>query len=194
MKKILIEVSARHLHLSKADAAIIFGEGYNFNFLKKLSQPEYFSTQETVRIVYQGEKGEKSLENLRIIIPFKEKTQLELAKTDARSLGADPPVRLSGNIEKTPGFKIIGPAGELVKNEGMIIAKRHLHISTEEAKEFNLKNGAEINVRAGEDGERELVFHKVVVRVADNFKLAMHIDTDEGNAAGISGHCLGEII
>ncbi len=194
MKKIPIEVSARHLHLSETDAAFIFGEGYRFNPLKKLSQPGYFSTRETVKIVYQGEKGEKSLDNVRLIVPLRENSQLEISKTDARKLGANPPVRLSGNIEGTPGFKIVGPVGELSKEKGMIIAKRHLHISSVKAKEFGLENGDEIKVRAGAGGERELIFYKVVVRVADNFELAMHIDTDEGNAAGISDYGLGEII
>ncbi len=136
MQRIPIEISARHLHLSKADADIIFGKGYQLHVLKNLLQPGSFSTQETVKVIYKGESEEKSLEKVRIIGPFREYSQLELAKTDARRLGAKPPIRLSGNIENTLGFEIVGPAGTVTKKEGMIIAKRHLHASPEEAKKF----------------------------------------------------------
>ncbi|MEA3273640.1 MAG: phosphate propanoyltransferase [Patescibacteria group bacterium] len=193
MQRIPIEISARHLHLSRADTDIIFGKGYQLHVFKKLSQPGSFSTQETVKIIYKGKSGEKSLEKVRIIAPLRDHSQLELAGTDARRLGAKPPIRLSGNIEGTPGFEIVGPAGAVAKEEGMIIAKRHLHVSPKEAEELSLKNGNEIKVKAGGDGERELIFCKVVVRVAENFKLAMHIDTDESNAVGMTSCGYGEI-
>lgn len=193
MQRIPIEISARHLHLSRADADIIFGKDYQLHVFKELSQPGSFSTQETVKIIYKGEAEEKSLEKVRIIGPFRDHSQLELAKTDARRLGAKPPIRLSGNIKNTPGFEIVGPAGLVVKKEGMIIAKRHLHASPEEAKKLSLKAGDEIKIKAGEDGERELIFCKVVVRVAENFKLSMHIDTDESNAVGMVSCGYGEI-
>ena len=194
MQRIPIEISARHLHLSKADADIIFGKGYQLHVLKNLLQPGSFSTQETVKVIYKGESEEKSLEKVRIIGPFRDHSQLELAKTDAWRLGAKPPIRLSGNIENTLGFEIVGPAGTVTKKEGMIIAKRHLHASPEEAKSLSLKNGDEIEVKAGGDGERELVFCKVIVRVSEDFKLSMHIDTDEGNAAGMVSCGYGEIL
>lgn len=187
--KIKVEVSARHAHLSKVDLEKLFGEGYELKPTKELSQEGEFAAEETVTLV--GPK--RSLEKLRIVGPARSETQVELAYTDCFSLGIEAPLRLSGDVEGSAGAKLAGPAGEADLDEGVIAAKRHLHLNEKEAKRLNLKNDDSVRVKVG--GERGLIFDNVAVRIKSNFKMSVHIDTDEANAAGLGKVCgFGELI
>lgn len=188
-KKVLIEVSARHVHLSKDDLEKLFGKNYKLTTIKKLSQPDEFATKETVELVHK----ENKIENVRIMYPLRDHTQVELSFTDSRKLKINPPIRLSGDLINSASIKIIGPKGFISLDYGVIIAKRHFHCSAQTSKELNLINGDEISIKI--KGQRELIFNKVEVRVSDKHKDAIHLDTDEGNAAGIvSPQEYGEII
>ncbi len=187
--KIPIEISARHIHLSKPHAEVLFGVGYEFKVLKELSQHGQFAHKETVKLV--GPKGE--MENVRYLGPFRGKTQIEISESGARKLGIDPPFRRSGDLEGSVGVKVVGPKGELDLKEGVIIALRHIHMDTETAKKLNLKNLDKVKVDI--NGVRDLIFENVIVRVRDDFKLSMHLDTDEANAAGINAeNHFGELL
>jgi len=199
--KIPIEISARHIHLSKQDLEKLFGAGYELQKIKQLGQPSDFSCQETLDILAglsaqadlpAGQAGDKRIKEVRIVGPLREKTQIEISKTDAVYLGLNPPLRLSGDLEGSARIILEGPKGKLELEEGLILAQRHLHCATDEAKKLKLKNGDVISVEI--EGERKLVFHNVAVRVADNYKLCLHLDTDEGNAAGINRAGEGFII
>lgn len=181
MAKILVEVSARHAHLSQKDLEALFGNGYKLKIKKQLSQPSEFAAEETVSI--------KNLK-FRIIGPAREKTQVELSKTDAIFLGIDAPVRLSGDVANSPGVVLIGPAGEAQIKEGVIIAERHIHCNKTEAKKLGLKNKVSVEINS----ERPVVFKNIKVRVQDDFKLCLHLDTDEGNACGINKTGEGKIL
>ncbi|PIU01855.1 propanediol utilization protein [bacterium (Candidatus Torokbacteria) CG09_land_8_20_14_0_10_42_11] len=185
--KILVEISGRHVHLSEKDKTELFGADYVLTKLKDLSQPGLFACQETVEI----QVGEKKLKKVRIIGPPRAQTQIEISQTDGYFLKIEAPLRLSGDLADSPECKIIGPKGEVNLKEGLIIAKRHLHLSPEEARGFNLKNNQEISLKI--DGERGLTFHKIIARVSPDYKAAVHLDTDEGNAAGIVNKTYGEI-
>jgi len=183
-----IEISARHIHISQKDLEALFGESHQLHQIKQLSQPEEFAAEEVLSIEANG----KNFADVRIVGPIREETQVEISKTDAVFLGANPPVKLSGDLENSLPVKIIGPNGEIDLDRGLIIAMRHIHCATDEAVNLNLKNGDIVSVKI--EGGRGLVFDNVVVRVNDNYKLAMHIDTDEGNAAGINKIGEGTII
>jgi len=185
-----VEISARHIHLCREDAEALFGKKHQLKSLKKLSQGPDFAAEEAVDIEY----NEQEIKGVRVVGPEREKTQLELTLSDAYKLKADIPVRLSGNIEKTPGFRIIGPAGVVIKKEGMIVAKRHLHAGPQEAEKLGLKNDDQVSVNCGSDGEREATFHKISVRVKEGFKLTIHIDVDEANAAGLKVCSVGKLL
>lgn len=187
-RKVPVGVSARHIHLTKEHIAILFGEGAELTELKPLSQPGQFAANETVAVY--GPKG--SFEKVRILGPARKATQLEVSRTDAYQLGLKPPVRESGNILGTPGVRIVGPAGEVTVDQGVIVAARHIHFHTSDAERWGIKDKQLLKVRVG--GERGLVFENVIARVSDQFALDMHIDTDEGNAAGVSTGDEGEII
>lgn len=187
--KIPIEVSARHIHLSKKDAEKLFGKNYELKKLKDLSQKTDFAAKETV--FTQGEKG--AFPKVRIIGPYRANTQLEISKTDAISLGIKPVLRVSGNIKKTPGITIKGPKGTINIKQGAMITHRHLHASTKDAKKLGLKQNDFVGIKIG--GEREIIFNKVIVRVNPGFGLSLHLDADEANAAGVdSGNNVGELI
>lgn len=185
---ILIETSARHIHLSQKDLYTLFGEGYELTPKKNLSQPGQFACEERVTVV--GPK--KSLERVSILGPLRASTQVELSATDARSIGIDAPVRESGDVAGSAGCKLVGPKGEIEISEGVIVAKRHIHLTPEKAEELGVKDKEIVNVKCGAAG-RSLVFGDVVIRVSPNFSPAMHIDTDEANAAGGSVKS-GEIV
>ena len=187
-KKILIETSARHVHLTKEDLEKLFGEGAALTAKKYLSQPGQFISEERVNLI--GEK--KPLNNVGIIGPLRAHTQIELSLTDARTLGVTAMIRESGHTDGTCGIKIEGPTGEVVTADGVIAAKRHIHLVPETAKAWGLENGQIVRVKVS--GERALVFDEVVVRVSENFADAMHIDTDEANAAGLVPNSYGEIL
>ena len=185
---ILIETSARHIHVSKEDLAKLFGEGHALTVKKELSQPGQFACDEKVTLV--GPKGELKV---TILGPERPDTQVELSLTDARTIGISVPIRESGVIDGTPGLTLKGPCGEVVIEKGVIAAKRHIHITPDLAEANGLKDKDIVSVKYS-GGERSTTFGDVVVRVSPKFAPAMHIDTDEANAAGISGNVEGEII
>lgn len=188
MLKIPIEISARHIHISKNDLEFLFGSGFNLTKEKNLSQEGEFVSKEEVNLV----KGDRRIENVKILGPLREKTQVEISKTDAYFFRMEVPLRISGNLENSAGIILEGPKGKMELKEGVIIAKRHLHCNLKEAEELKIKNGDLISVET--KGERSLIFNNVVVRVQKNASLALHIDTDEGNAAGIEGKGFGKLI
>ncbi len=186
---ILVETSARHLHVTREHLDILFGEGYELTSKKDLSQPGQFACEERVDIV--GPK--RTLSGVSILGPIRKATQVELSLTDARSIGVAAPVRESGDIAGSGACKIVGPKGEVEISEGVIAAKRHIHMTPADAKAYNVEDKEIVSVRLETEG-RSLTFDDVVVRVSDNFFLAMHIDTDESNAAGFSPAVKGIII
>ncbi len=187
--KVLVETSARHLHVTEATLKVLFGEGAKLTPKKPLSQPGQFACEEKVTVV--GPK--RTIENVTILGPCRKSDQVEISATDARSLGLPIAIRESGDTKKTPGCILIGPKGEVVLQEGVIVAKRHIHATSEEAKTLGLVDKQIVQVKVTND-TRSIIFGDVVVRVRDDFKLAMHIDTDESNAGSIALDTYGEII
>jgi putative phosphotransacetylase len=186
--KVPVEVSARHCHLSKEDLEKLFGVGYELKKLKQLSQPSDFACQETIDI----QVGLNKIEKVRVVGPLRAQTQVEISLTDAVGLKFMPPIRLSGNLKDSAGVVLFGPAGQVELKEGLIVARRHIHCATDEAKKLGLKAGSDVSVEI--KGERPVVFENVAVRVRDDYKLCLHLDTDEGNAAGINKTGEGQII
>ncbi|MGQ9780510.1 MAG: phosphate propanoyltransferase [Bacillota bacterium] len=176
--KVPIGISARHVHLSQADLEKLFGPGYTLTPTKPLSQPGQFACAETVEV--HGPKG--FFPRVRILGPVRKQTQVEIARSDAFVLGIDPPIRDSGDLEGTPGVRLVGPAGAVELAQGVIIAQRHLHLHTAEAEELGLKDKDLIRVRI--EGVRALIFENVLVRVGPHYAMDLHLDTDEANAAG----------
>lgn len=174
-----VGVSARHIHLSPADVERLFGPGHTLHPVKEL-QPGQFSCEETVTLV--GPKG--ILQKVRVLGPARGRTQVEVSATDGRTLGINPPVRLSGDLDGSAGIAVVGPSGAFTLPEGVIVAQRHIHMSPEDAERWGLKHGQVVQV-AVEKGIRRLIFDDVVLRVGKGFELEMHIDTDEANAAGL---------
>ncbi len=185
--KIPVEISARHVHLSEKDLKKLFGKGPKLKPLKKISQPEQFAAKQEVEIINQNKKLKA-----RIIGPVRKKSQCEISMTDAYNLKMKkiPPTRISGNLTGTPKITIKGPKGKT--KIPIIIAKRHLHLTKEQAKKLKLKNKQKISIKT--KGERSLIFNEVIVRAGEGNYLAFQIDTDEGNAAGIKGKSFGEIV
>ncbi|MGN1399676.1 MAG: phosphate propanoyltransferase [Erysipelotrichaceae bacterium] len=177
-EKILVETSARHIHLTQEAVEKLFGEGYQLTVKKELSQPGQFATNEKLTIV--GPKGELKAS---VLGPVRSANQVELSLTDARTIGVKALVRESGDIAGTEGCKLVGPCGEVELDCGVIAAKRHIHFHSSDAQRFGVTNGEVVSVEVETNG-RSLVFKDVVCRVSDKFALAMHIDTDESNAAG----------
>lgn len=188
-KTVLVETSARHVHVDRKTLDILFGEGYELTHKKDLSQPGQFACEERIQVV--GTKG--SFPSVSILGPIRPNTQVELSAADARSIGVKAPVRESGDIAGSGVCKLVGPKGEVEISEGVIIAKRHIHCTPEDAEKYGLSDKQVVNVKIT-SAERSLVFGDVVVRVSPKFGLAMHIDTDESNAAGVTPGLMGEII
>jgi acetate kinase len=180
-----VEISAHHLHLSAEHVEALFGKGHTLTAHADLSQPGQYACKEQVTLV--GPKGR--IERVRVLGPVRKETQIEIALTEQFKLGLHPPVRESGDITDTPGITLVGPAGEAVLKKGVICAMRHIHMTPADALIYGVKDKSIVRVCVG--GVRELVFGNVLVRVSPSFKLAMHIDTDEANAAGISGESTG---
>lgn len=187
--KVLVETSARHVHVTEETLKILFGEDAKLTSKKPLSQPGQYAANEKVTIV--GPR--KSIENVSILGPTRKSDQVEISATDARALGIDVVVRESGDIKGTPGCKLIGPKGDVELKEGVIVAKRHIHATPDDAKALGLVDKQVVNVRVT-NNDRSIIFGDVVVRVRDDFALAMHIDTDESNAGLVSTDTYGEII
>lgn len=186
---VLIETSARHVHVTETDLKVLFGENATLTFKKALSQPGQFACEERVTLV--GPK--KQIANVSILGPVRSATQVEVSATDARTLGVDIAIRESGDLKGTPGCKIVGPCGEIDLAEGVIVAKRHIHMTPEDAVELNLTDKQIVSVKVVNE-YRSIVFGDVVVRVRSDFSKAMHIDTDESNAGFIAPGTIGEII
>lgn len=188
-KEVLVEISARHVHVSEEHLAILFGEGYKLTPKKDLSQPGQYACEERVTVV--GPK--KELAGVSILGPCRKATQVEISLTDARSIGVKAPIRESGDVAGSGACKLIGPAGEVELTEGVIAAKRHIHMTTADAEKYGITDSQIVSVKIPTEG-RALIFGDVVARVSDSYALAMHLDTDEANAAAIPGSCIGEIL
>jgi acetate kinase len=184
-----IAISARHIHLTQEAVEQLFGQGYKLTKKSDLSQPGQFAANETVTIL--GPKN--AIERVRILGPCRDLNQLEISRTDEFFIGIDAPVRASGKVENSPGIKLIGPKGEIMLKEGVICAWRHIHMTPEDAAIFEVEDGdiVEVDVK---NGDRPLTFGNVLIRVSPKFKLEMHIDTDEANAAELSQNAEGELI
>ena len=189
MRQILVETSARHVHVTQKDLETLFGAGYELHVKKMLSQPGQFASEERVDVV--GPKN--TLKRVRILGPVRPATQVELSLTDARSIGVTAPIRESGDIAGSGACTLVGPAGQVTVDEGVIAAKRHIHMTPADAEEFGVQDKDIVSVKVNTEG-RALIFADVVVRVSDQFALAMHIDTDESNAACAVNGTMGELI
>ena len=179
MTKFLVEMSARHVHVTEADLETLFGKGAKLTPKKDLSQPGQFACEERVDVV--GPKG--TLPHVSILGPTRSATQIEVSATEARKLGVAAPVRESGDVAGSSPCKLVGPAGEVELSEGVIVAKRHVHMTPEDAAAYGVSDKEIVQVKV-DTPERSLIFGDVVIRVSDKFATAMHIDTDEANAAG----------
>ncbi|MBH1941038.1 phosphate propanoyltransferase [Mobilitalea sibirica] len=187
-KEVMVEVSARHVHLSQEHVDILFGIGYQLTPDKWLSQPGQFLSKERVNVI--GSK--KTFENVAILGPVRKNSQFELSLTDCRAIGVEGVLRESGYIDDTPGITIETPNGKVLLDRGVIVAKRHIHMTPQDASDFGVEDKQIVKVKVNTD--REVIFGDVVVRVHENFALAMHIDTDEANAAFIGKGVIGEVI
>ena len=187
--RILVETSARHIHLCKEDLYKLFGKDYTLNKRKDLSQPGQFASEEKITI--RGSKSE--INNVSVLGPLREKTQVEISLTDCRKLGIEPILKESGDLQGSSGCILIGPKGEVKLKEGVIVPKRHIHLDPKSSEIFNLSDGKAVKVKI-DTNDRSLIFDDVIVRVSSKFLPAMHIDTDESNAAGITGEVFGEVL
>jgi len=189
-KEFMVETSARHVHVTEETLEKLFGKGYKLTVKKELSQPGQYASNERVTVV--GAK--KEIPNVSILGPCRKFDQVELSATDARSAGIDAPVRESGDIAGSGACKLVGPAGEVELSEGAIVAKRHIHMTEADAKEFGVANGQIVDVLLDAGNGRKTIYGDTVIRVSDKFALAMHIDTDESNAAACGRDMKGTIV
>ncbi len=180
--------SNKHVHLSQADSDVLFGKNYQFTPIKALSQPGQFACKETISIMGPKNKSE----NLRVLGPFRKETQVELAITDCFRLGVNPVVRHSGDIFGTPGGVLIGPAGKVELDKGVIVSARHLHLSDTQAALFGLKDGDIVNLKT--NGFRKMIFENVLVRAGKDHEMEVHLDIDEINACMLSNGDFAEVI
>ncbi|MCD8510738.1 MAG: phosphate propanoyltransferase [Bacillus sp. (in: Bacteria)] len=183
-----IAVSNRHVHLSPAALERLFGRGYKLTKLKDLSQPGQFAAKETVTLF--GPKGK--LANVRILGPARGETQVEISLSDGFTLGVHPPVRFSGDITGTPGIKIQGPRGQLTIKEGLICAARHIHMHPDDAEAFGVEDGELVKIKV--DGPRSVIFAETLIRVSPKYRLEMHVDFDEANAAHLQKGQTGKLM
>ena len=189
MSKVIVETSAHHVHVTQEDLETLFGKGAKLTNKKDLSQPGQFASFERVDIV-----GPKStIKNVSILGPTRPETQVEISLTEARKIGVVAPIRMSGDIKGSAGCKLVGPEGEVELKEGVIAAARHIHLDPKTADDLGVKNSDTVKVAINE-GMRPLVFDNVIVRVSEKFAPAVHVDTDESNAAGLTKTIEGEII
>ncbi len=184
-----IGISNRHIHLSHADVETLFGKGYQLTKLKDLSQPGQFACKETLTIVGPSMRP---IEGVRVLGPERSATQVEISRTDSFTLKVKPPVRESGKIAGSAPVTIIGPKGVVAIPEGCIIANRHIHMSLSDGEKFGVKDCDYVTVQL--NGERRTTFYDVQIRVHKDFRLEMHIDTDDANAAGVKNGDLVKII
>ncbi|HEU4654193.1 MAG TPA: phosphate propanoyltransferase, partial [Steroidobacteraceae bacterium] len=184
-----VAVSARHAHLSQSTIDTLFGDGYRLKQRTALSQTGQYSAQETVTLV--GPRGK--LEHVRLMGPPRDSDQIEISRSDEFVLGIDAPVRISGDVANTPGITIEGSQGRATIPHGVICARRHIHMNTADAERFDVKDHETVRVRIDSSG-RDLIFDDVVVRVSPDFKLELHLDTDEANAAGVDSSATAELV
>lgn len=189
MEEFIIETSARHVHVNQETLEVLFGKGSELTVKKMLSQPGQFASEQKVKVV--GPRGEL---NCSILGPCRKDNQVELSFTDARTIGVSVPVRESGDVKGSTSVKLVGPNGEVTLTEGAIAAKRHIHMTPADAEKFNVKNGDIVAVKVLSETGRNVIFLDTVVRVSSSYSLAMHIDTDEANAAAIQGTVKGTIV
>lgn len=189
MKDFIIEMSARHVHVSQESLNVLYGEGYQLTCKKELSQPGQFASNEKVTVV-----GPKGSLNCSILGPCRKDNQVEVSFSDARTLGVSAPVRESGQVAGSAPCKLVGPKGEVELSEGVIVAKRHIHMTPADAAEFGVENGEIVSVKVLNETGRKIVFEDTVVRVSPSYALAMHIDTDEANAGALFGAIKGTIV
>ncbi len=197
MRKILVETSARHVHVTKEALEVLFGKGYELQVRKMLSQPGQYVSTDRVEVVgynLKDPEGPRPSAKLSILGPVRKENQVEVSFTDARTLGLTAPVRESGFIEGSGKCTLRGPAGEVELNEGVIVAKRHIHMTPEDAKQFGVENGQIVKVLVDTGKGRKTIFDDTVIRVSEKYALAMHIDTDESNASCAAGEIFGEIV
>lgn len=187
--KVLVETSARHLHLSQEHLEILFGAGHELTVKKMLSQPGQFACEEKVEVV-----GPKSSLKMSVLGPVRKDTQVEVSLTDARAIGVTAPIRESGDIAGSGACKLVGPAGEVELTEGVIAAKRHVHMTPEDAEAAGVKDKDIVKLDIQSPNGRSLTFGDVVVRVSASYATAAHIDTDEANALCPGKECYGEMI
>ncbi|OLR56881.1 hypothetical protein BHK98_00690 [Hornefia porci] len=187
--KIKVNASNKHIHLDQEDLETLFGKGYELTLKKELIQPGQFASEEKVDIV--GPKT--TFKGIRVLGPCRKDTQLELALTDCRQIGIDAPIRESGDVQGTPGCKIIGPKGEVDLEYGVIVAKRHAHFHPSQAEPLGIKDGQILKLKI-ETPDRTTIYDDVVARVKDYYTAEVHVDTDEANAAAMGGGIEGEIL
>ena len=180
LEPIPIGVSVRHVHLTRQHLDVLYGPGYELTVRNELYQPGFYAANECVTVA----TPKRALHNVRILFPLRDHSQVELARTDAFALGVDPPLRISGDVAGTPGVTLVGPAGSVQLDQGMIIAARHVHMDQATADRFGVKGGQAIKVAI--DGPRGVVLDHVVVRISEGTLLEMHLDTDEANAADVA--------
>lgn len=188
-KEFIVETSARHVHVTKETLEVLFGAGHELTKKKDLSQPGQFACEERVTVV--GPK--KELANVSILGPCRKADQIELSATDARSIGIAAPVRESGDVAGSGACKLVGPCGEVEVKEGVIVAKRHIHLTPAEAEELGVTNGEIVAVKI-DSADRSAILCDTVCRVSENYARAMHIDTDESNAVGAGRNQMGVIV
>lgn len=187
-KEVLVEISARHVHVTKETLEVLFGAGHELTPKKDLSQPGQFACEEKVTVV-----GPKGSLKASILGPTRPADQVEISLTDARSIGVTAPIRESGDVAGSGACKLVGPNGEVELTEGVIAAKRHIHMTVADGERYGITDKQIVSVKLPTEG-RALIFDDVVARVSDSYALAMHIDTDEANAASVPGSCIGEIL
>ena len=195
--KILVETSARHVHVTQETLEILFGKGHELSVRKMLSQPGQYASTDKVTVLGYNKKdpnGPRPSAALSILGPVRKANQVELSFTDARSLGISAPVRESGDIAGSGACTLVGPAGQVDLKECVICAKRHIHMTPEDAERFGVSNGQIVGVKVDSGKGRAVIFEDTVVRVSPKYALAMHIDTDESNACCGSGLLYGEIV
>ncbi|MBQ8687861.1 MAG: phosphate propanoyltransferase [Ruminococcus sp.] len=188
-KKFIVETSARHVHLTAEHFAVLFGEGKELTVKKMLSQPGQFASEERITVV--GPK--KEMPGVLILGPFRPATQVELSATDARTIGVTAPIRESGDVAGSGACKLVGPCGEVEISEGVIVAKRHIHLTPEDAAEMGVQDKDVVWVKVDTEG-RKAILGDVVCRVSASYATAMHIDTDESNAISAPRDLMGEIV
>lgn len=189
MKEFVIETSARHVHVTQEVLEVLFGAGATLTVKKELSQPGQFASDQKVSVV-----GPKGALNCSILGPCRNVNQVEVSFSDARALGVVAPVRESGDVKGSAPCKLVGPKGEVELADGVIVAKRHIHMTPADAAEMGVNNGDIVNVKVLNETGRSLVFGDTVVRVSPSYALAMHVDTDEANAGALSGLVKGVIV